>query len=119
MTHVLDWRNGADAPDLIHAAVQALAEGHLVAFPTDTVYAVVASARVPEAVERLRQATQRADDNPLPLAVAGSAAALDWAPDMSPLGRRLTRRCWPGPVTLVFAEGVERGLASPLPEAVP
>jgi protein-tyrosine phosphatase len=54
----------------------------------------------------------------LPLAVAGSAEALDWAPDMSALGRRLARRCWPGPVTLVFAEGVERGLAGRLPEAV-
>jgi tRNA threonylcarbamoyl adenosine modification protein (Sua5/YciO/YrdC/YwlC family) len=118
MTHVLDWRNGADARDLIHAAVQALAEGHLVAFPTDTVYVVAASALVPEAVERLQQTTQRAEDNPLPLAVAGSAEALDWAPDMSLLGRRLARRCWPGPVTLVSAEGVERGLASRLLEPV-
>src|SRR5262249_10849916 len=118
MTHVLDWRNGADARDLVSAAAEALAEGHLVAFPTDTVYVVAASALVPEAVERLQQATQRAEDNPLPLGVAGSAEALDWAPEMSRLGRRLARRCWPGPVTLVVTEGGERGLASRLPETV-
>jgi protein-tyrosine phosphatase len=118
MTHVLDWRNGADTRDLVRAVVQALTDGRLVAFPTDTVYVIVASALVPTAVEQLQQATQRADENPFPLAVAGSAEALDWVPDMSRLGRRLTRRCWPGPVTLVFADGVERGAATRLPGAV-
>jgi protein-tyrosine phosphatase len=39
-------------------------------------------------------------------------------PSLSPVGRRLARRCWPGPVTLVCGEGLGEGLASQLPERV-
>jgi tRNA threonylcarbamoyl adenosine modification protein (Sua5/YciO/YrdC/YwlC family) len=118
MTEVLEWQKAADSPALIRRTVEALAEGQLVAFPTETVYGLAASALVPNAVERLCRGKGRAEDKPLALAIRGSAEALDWVPQMSPLGRRLTRRCWPGPVTLVFADGVEKGLASRLPERV-
>jgi protein-tyrosine phosphatase len=117
MTQVLDWQGAAEPRQLIHHAVATLAKGGTVAFPTDTVYSVAASALIPEAVERLWQSKQRAPGRPLPLAVRSDSDALDWVPGMSPLGRRLARRCWPGPVTLLFA-GAERGLASRLPEPV-
>jgi protein-tyrosine phosphatase len=117
MPEVLDWRNAADPRPLVHRAARALAEGEVVAFPTDTVYALAASALIPEAVEKLCRSTKRGDERPLTLAVRGAGEALDWVPDMSPLGRRLARRCWPGPVTLVFG-GAEQGLVSRLPEAV-
>jgi protein-tyrosine phosphatase len=117
MPEVLDWRS-ADQRLLVHRAAQALADGGVVAFPTDTVYTVAASALIPEAVERLRRAVRRPDDRPLTLAVGGPAEALDWVPRMGPLGRRLARRCWPGPVTLVFGDGVEEGVAGRLPGEV-
>jgi protein-tyrosine phosphatase len=117
MPEVLDWRNAADPRPLVHRAAQALAEGELVAFPTDTVYALAASALVPEAVEKLCRSKKRDDDRPMTLAVRGAGDALDWVPGMSPLGRRLTRRCWPGPVTFVFG-GADGGLASRLSEPV-
>jgi protein-tyrosine phosphatase len=116
MPQVLDWQT-ADPRDLVRRAVQALVEGRLVALPTETVYGVAASALLPDAVARLARARQLSEEQPLPLAVAGPAEALDWAPDMSFLGRRLARRCWPGPVTLVF-DRADRGVASRLPEAV-
>jgi len=118
MTEVLEWQKATDSPALIRRTVEALAEGHLVVFPTETVYGVAASALVPEAVERLCRGKGRAEDKPLTLAIRGSAEVLDWVPQMSPLPRRLARRCWPGPLTLVFADGVEKGLASRLPERV-
>src|SRR5262245_31478019 len=102
MPDVLDWRSAPDPRPLVRRAAQALAEGGVVAFPTDTVYTLAASALIPEAVERLRSSKGTPDDRPLTLAVRGAADALDWVPDMSPLGRRLAKRCWPGPVTLVF-----------------
>jgi protein-tyrosine phosphatase len=89
-----------------------LQAGRLVVFPTETFYGVAASALSPEAVARL------GPDAAPTLAVRDAAAALDWAPDLGALGRRLARRCWPGPVTLVFGNGVAHGLASRLPEAV-
>jgi protein-tyrosine phosphatase len=118
MTEVLEWHRAADLPGVVRRAVQALAEGQLVAFPTETVYGLAASALVPEAVERLWRGKGRAENKPLALAIRGAAEALDWVPRMSPLGWRLARRCWPGPVTLVFADSVEEGLASRLSERV-
>jgi len=50
---VIDIRNAEDARDVVHRAVQALAEGQLVALPTETVYGLAASACRPDAVERL------------------------------------------------------------------
>ncbi|HXG10288.1 MAG TPA: L-threonylcarbamoyladenylate synthase [Gemmataceae bacterium] len=118
MTPVLDWHNTADQRDILHAAVQTLAEGGVVAFPTETVYGLAASALLPGAVARLRQSKGRPEAKPLTLALGSAAEALDWVPDLSVLGRRLARRCWPGPLTLVSGAGVERGLASRLPEKV-
>jgi protein-tyrosine phosphatase len=118
MVQVLNWQTAPDPRAVIRQAVAVLAQGRLVAFPTETVYGLAASALLPEAVERLRQSKGRTDDKPLTLAIGGAGDALDWVPGMSQLGRRLARRCWPGPVTLVFADGVECGLASRLPEPV-
>ncbi|HLJ97858.1 MAG TPA: L-threonylcarbamoyladenylate synthase [Gemmataceae bacterium] len=118
MTEVLEWHNAADSPAIIRRTVKALAEGHVVAFPTETVYGLAASALLPEAVERLCMGKGRSESKPLALAIRGSAEARDWVPQMSPLGWRLARRCWPGPLTLVFADSVNEGLASRLPERV-
>jgi protein-tyrosine phosphatase len=98
--------------------VQALTAGQIVAFPTETVYGLAASALLPDAVERLVHAKGRPEDKPLTLALRHPAEAADWAPKMSQLGRRLSRRCWPGPVTLVFQEASEEGLASRLSASV-
>jgi protein-tyrosine phosphatase len=118
MTQVLDWQSAGGPQAVVRQAVEALSAGRLVAFPTETVYGLAASALVPEAVEGLRQSKGRPEAKPLTLAIGGAVEALDWVPRMSPIGRRLARRCWPGPVTLVFGDGVEEGLASRLPAAV-
>src|SRR5438132_10820115 len=117
MPEVLVWRQG-DARDAIRRAVSALAQGQLVALPTETGYGLFASALLPEAVEQLRERTGFAATTRLSLAVRGAGEALDWVPDMSVLGRRLARRCWPGPVTLVFEDAERRSPSSRLPEAV-
>src|SRR5436305_1296088 len=67
MPEVLDWRTAADPRALVHRAARALAEGEVVAFPTDTVYALAASALIPEAVEKLCRSKKRGDDGPPPL----------------------------------------------------
>jgi protein-tyrosine phosphatase len=118
MTQVLDWQRAADRPAVVQQAAQALRGGRLVAFPTETVYGLAASALLPEAVGRLRHSKGRPEDKPLTLAIGGAADTPDWVPGISRLGRRLARRCWPGPVTLVFEDGVGQGLASRLPDEV-
>jgi tRNA threonylcarbamoyl adenosine modification protein (Sua5/YciO/YrdC/YwlC family) len=114
MPEILVWPPTGDPRPTVQRAAQALREGQLVAFPTETVYGIAASALVPEAVERLSRCKGRAETKPMALAIRGADEALDWVPGMGKVGRRLARRCWPGPVTLVYEDGVQAGLASRL-----
>src|SRR5262249_14135396 len=116
MAEVLNWQDCPNQQAIIDSAVQALNQGQLVVFPTDIGYCIAASVLVPEAVDRLAR-LKSSESTALTLALAGDDQALDWAPQMSPLAKRLARRCWPGPVTLVVNEGVACGLASQLAES--
>ncbi len=115
---VIDVRNAEDGRDVIHRAVEALSKGRLVAFPTETVYGLAASALDENAVGSLLQLKGRKADHPLTLAIRSAAEARDYAPDMSRLARRLARRCWPGPVTLVLDDSHPESLVNQLPPAV-
>lgn len=115
---VIDLRSAEDSRDCIHRAVQALAEGKVVAFPTETVYGVAASALSETAVNRLVKAGLTSGKQPLTLAVKSADEALDYVPNLSPLGERLARRCWPGPVTLVLEDSHPDSLLRQLCPAV-
>ena len=115
---VIDLHSAEDRRDVVHRAVQALAEGGLVAFPTETVYGVAASALEEDAVARLLAAKGRTAAKPLTLAIKGADEARDYAPDLCPLGWRLARRCWPGPVTLVVDDSHPDSLVRQLPPKV-
>jgi protein-tyrosine phosphatase len=117
MPEVLDWQS-ADPRVILRRCVRILEEGRLVAFPTETAYGVAASCLHSEAVARLPFDNGSSDDSPLSVAVRGPADALDWAPEMSPLARRLARRCWPGPVQFVVPIEPEHSVSSRLPELV-
>jgi protein-tyrosine phosphatase len=113
MVLLLNWQNASEQRAIVRQAAETLARGGTVVFPTEAVYTIAASVLHPAAVERVGQAT----NGPLAVAVRGRAEALDWAPTMSELGRRLARRCWPGPVTLLF-DGADAGVASRLTESM-
>jgi len=115
---VIDVRSAEDGRDVVHRAVQALAEGKLVAFPTETVYGLAAGALDERAVNRLVEAKGRKAGHPLTLAIKSAEEARDYAPDMSPLAQRLARRCWPGPVTLVVNDSHPESLVRRLPPEV-
>jgi protein-tyrosine-phosphatase/tRNA A37 threonylcarbamoyladenosine synthetase subunit TsaC/SUA5/YrdC len=114
MPELLDWQRTADPRAVVRRAAEALRSGAVVAFPTETGYHLAASALASEAVVQLRGATITTPT----VAVRGAAEARDWAPGMGPLGRRLARRFWPGPLTLECGEGVADGLAGRLPDSV-
>jgi protein-tyrosine phosphatase len=111
---VIDIRSAEDTRDVVHRAVQALAEGQLVAFPTETVYGVAACTLREDAVRRLGELGV---SGPLELAVKSADEALDFVPDISPLAKRLARRCWPGPVTLLLQDSSQDSLIRQLPES--
>jgi protein-tyrosine phosphatase len=107
MPKILDWRRSDNAPALAQLAAQALAEGRLVALPTETGYSLVACASVPKAVERLRQWPSQAKGHAPILALNDPRDALQWAPNLGVAGARLARRLWPGPLTLLCDAHIE------------
>jgi len=87
--------------DAIAAAARVLADGGLVAFPTETVYGLGADATNGAAVARLYAAKGRPRFNPLIAHVAEARGALALA-RFSDDARLLAGVFWPGPLTLVL-----------------
>lgn len=100
--HVI--RVSADQPsaEALEPAAERLRRGHLVAFPTETVYGLGANALDASAVAKIFAAKQRPPTNPLIVHVAElddvERVVAEW-PD---LARRLAEAFWPGPLTLVL-----------------
>ncbi len=92
----------APAPAAVEQAVRVLRGGGLVAYPTDTLYGLGADPRRAEAVERLFRAKGRAAEKAVPL-IAGDLRQVERQVGvLTRLARRLARRFWPGPLTLVI-----------------
>ena len=89
-------------PEAIAVAVEALRQGHLVAFPTDTVYGVGASTFLPSAVEQLYVAKERPRSMAIPLLLSSATDVQLVARDVPKLANLLMRRFWPGELTLVL-----------------
>ena len=115
---VINLRKTEDSRDVVHRAVQTLAEGKLVVFPTETVYGLAASARRADGVRRIFDAKGRSHNSPLALAIRSVEDALDYAPSLGVKAQRLARRCWPGPITLVVKHGGDESLLRQLPTEV-
>ena len=90
-----------DLRDVVHRTVEALSAGKVVAIPTETVYGLAASAFQPEAVRQVFAIKGRPTNAPLAIAVKSLEDAIDFVPNMSPVARRIARRSWPGPITIV------------------
>jgi len=88
--------------DVIAQAAKALKEGHLVAFPTETVYGLGADATNSEAVARIYSVKGRPGDHPLIVHIASIDDMGEWAADIPEYAIKLTREFWPGPMTLIF-----------------
>jgi L-threonylcarbamoyladenylate synthase len=85
----------------VAAAALWLAEGGLVAFPTETVYGLGADAADPAAIARLYEAKGRPSFNPL-IATVGDLEAAQRLGRFSAQAVALARAFWPGPLTLVL-----------------
>ncbi|MEZ6087764.1 MAG: Sua5/YciO/YrdC/YwlC family protein [Pirellulaceae bacterium] len=112
-----------------------LAEGKVIALPSETVYGLAASVLSSDAVERMVRikcntgdiavgeqnsgtATQERPPCSLAIAVKSVDEALDYMCYDSPLAIRFARRCWPGPVTLVVPCDIARSAVSRFPKPV-
>src|SRR5437763_6859694 len=83
-----------------------LADGGLVAFPTETVYGLGADATNPAAIARLYQAKGRPAFNPL-IAHVDCLEAARHIGQFGPDAIALASAFWPGPLTLVVAKAAQ------------
>jgi len=81
---------------------QALKNGALIAFPTETVYGLGADACNEKAVARIYEVKGRPQDHPLILHVASLDDITYWSTDTRDYAMTLARSFWPGPMTLIF-----------------
>jgi protein-tyrosine phosphatase len=91
-------------PAELAPAVDALRAGGIVAFPTETVYGLAVDLDRAESVARLMELRGAARDKHMSVHVASLEEAVRRAPIPGcGVGRRLVKRFWPGPLTLVIA----------------
>ncbi|HTI36290.1 MAG TPA: L-threonylcarbamoyladenylate synthase [Vicinamibacterales bacterium] len=87
-------------PAALDPAVDALRQGGVVAYPTDTLYGLAADPRDAEAVARVFTLKGRPETSALTL-IAADAAQAGEAAFFTARTARLAQLVWPGPVTIV------------------
>lgn len=100
-TRVLTVDPAAPDPQIIAEAAAVIRAGGLVAFPTETVYGLGASALDEQAVARIFRAKERPATDPIIAHIADHCQLDVLARDIPPAAHALARRFWPGPLTLV------------------
>lgn len=91
----------APQSDIVRRAVDVLRSGGLVAFPTDTLYALGADALAAEAVQRVLTVKGRSRGKPLSVLVPSVEAVAALEVTLSSDLTEVLRRFWPGPLTVV------------------
>lgn len=91
----------SDTTENIELAAKLIAEGKLVAFPTETVYGLGADALNAEAVGKVYAAKGRPSDNPMIVHIASKADFARLTPYITEDMEKLMEAFWPGPLTMV------------------
>jgi bifunctional UDP-N-acetylglucosamine pyrophosphorylase/glucosamine-1-phosphate N-acetyltransferase len=93
-----------DNPELLglERIVDTLLEGGVVALPGDTSFVMMADATNRRAIDRLRAAAGRADNDPAVIAVHSERMLRSMVRRVPEAATRLIREFWPGPLTLIF-----------------
>ncbi len=113
MTQIIEIRNSDDPRDAIHRACHRLAEGDLIAFPTETVYVVVAnplSSRGVEKMVALQPESRRT------LLLKSCFELWDYVPNLTNYADKLSRRAWPGPLAIAMDRAIIQGVFDDLSE---
>ncbi len=97
--------NRASLPDMaqgLRLAARRLADGGMVAFPTETVYGLGCDAENPDAIARIYAAKGRPSNHPVIVHVSPEADLGYWARSVPDQASRLIQAFWPGPLTLIL-----------------
>lgn len=111
-TKVIKIEPGQRGAPGVQRAVEILNEGGLICFPTETVYGVAARADDSSAMQRLREVKERQSGKAFTVHVGDRDELAAYAPHASGIARRMARKGWPGPLTLIV--GVDDPTNAPI-----
>ena len=102
----INWPEDVKTPDpataaALAAAAERLANGQLVAIPTETVYGLAADAMDPDAVAQIFHVKGRPATNPLIVHVSDESMGRTLASGWPDIAQKAAAAFWPGPLTLV------------------
>ena len=86
----------------IKEPAQAIKQGNLVLFPTETVYGIGANALDEKAVKKIYEAKGRASDNPLIAHISNLEMLKKLVTEIGEKEKKLIEKFWPGPLTIIF-----------------
>lgn len=104
-TEIINLDNSFDR-EAVRKVACLLEQGGIAAIPTETVYGLAARA-FPDTLERLNALKGRSPDKRYTLHIGTKEEVSKYVPDIPFPMAKLVKRCWPGPVTLVFELGSE------------
>jgi len=87
---------------MLNEVADALKNGKLVVFPTDTVYGIGTNAYDGLACEKIYEAKDRPMYKPLCVLVSNTSMVDEMVEEISPLEQKLMDNFWPGPLTIKF-----------------
>ena len=82
-------------------AVDAVKSGGVIAFPTDTFYALGVDATNESAIRRAFEAKRRPADTPMPVLISEPSQARQFTHGFGDVSNALANRFWPGALTIV------------------
>ncbi len=90
----------------IDKAISVIADGGVVAFPTETYYGLAVDPFNNSALSRLFALKRRPPDKPVLILISELSQLKELVQEVPPPFERLMKELWPGPTTLVF-QGIE------------
>ncbi|MGA3238100.1 MAG: L-threonylcarbamoyladenylate synthase [Bryobacteraceae bacterium] len=100
-TDLVEINPEAPQQELLERAAALIRRGRVVAIPSDALYTLVADPFSLRAVSQVFQAKGREPHRSLPLLVRDALMAEDFAGELNNRFSILTRRFWPGPLTII------------------
>lgn len=88
----------------LNLAIEKLASGGVVAFPTETVYGLGADASNPAAIAQIFEIKGRPPDHPLIVHISSADQLSRWSHQVPEMAYELAEHFWPGPLTLILPQ---------------
>jgi L-threonylcarbamoyladenylate synthase len=93
--------NDRSSAEIIHEAAQVLAQGGIIAYASESSYALGVQALDKNSLQRLFEIKQRPEGKPVPL-IVGSMDILRTVATVPAQAEELIEQYWPGPLTIIF-----------------